>query len=303
MRTSGYVALQHPVARGQLAAFFTPQPGRSLERLGQQLSRAMPLVYGAGAGAAQDRASGGQRHVVSTAGCTPGSAAPRCHQPPALAPDCLPACLPHADPPPSEASNAATGNAAIPYRSPDSIHMVRPSLEACWLQALPRCRQARLPSAPASLPRVPPPLQCNHPLQVLNADPSPVYGCLMFPCTAKGSAYYSATGVESRLLQVRGGGAAPAGSTLSSSGLLGAGCTGGCGLRVQRRLQDGACCPRRHSLHDLTFLTPPPQPPPVHLPRRLAGGLLLQRRDRAHAVGRAGAARRPPGAHDGLLHR
>ncbi|KAI7839029.1 hypothetical protein COHA_007171 [Chlorella ohadii] len=36
---------------------------------------------------------------------------------------------------------------------------------------------------------------------VLTKQPSPVYGCLMFPCVAKGSRYYEEEGVESNLLK------------------------------------------------------------------------------------------------------
>ncbi len=50
----------------------------------------------------------------------------------------------------------------------------------------------------------PPSLACPNPhTQVLTKQPSPVYGCLMFPCVAKGSRYYEEEGVESNLLKVR----------------------------------------------------------------------------------------------------
>lgn len=39
--------------------------------------------------------------------------------------------------------------------------------------------------------------------QVLTMQPNPVYGCLVFPCVAKGSRYYEEEGVESNILQVR----------------------------------------------------------------------------------------------------
>lgn len=33
-------------------------------------------------------------------------------------------------------------------------------------------------------------------------QPCPVYGCLMFPCVAKGSRYYEEEGVESKIMKV-----------------------------------------------------------------------------------------------------
>ncbi len=33
MRTSGYVSVQHPVERGMIAAFYTPQPSLSRQHL------------------------------------------------------------------------------------------------------------------------------------------------------------------------------------------------------------------------------------------------------------------------------
>lgn len=44
------------------------------------------------------------------------------------------------------------------------------------------------------------------PTQVLNVEPSPVYGCLLFPCVAKGRRYYSESDVESSMVQVGGWG-------------------------------------------------------------------------------------------------
>lgn len=38
--------------------------------------------------------------------------------------------------------------------------------------------------------------------RLLSAEPEPVYGCLMFPCVAKGSSYYDEPDVESKLVQV-----------------------------------------------------------------------------------------------------
>lgn len=54
-----------------------------------------------------------------------------------------------------------------------------------------------LPWPPAPLPLLP-----SRTVQLLSAEPEPVYGCLMFPCVAKGSSYYDEPDVESKLVQV-----------------------------------------------------------------------------------------------------
>ncbi|EFN59225.1 expressed protein [Chlorella variabilis] len=116
MRTSGYVSVQHPVERGMIAAFYTPQPSLSRLQLQARLT----------ARAEQVRSRDYSEEVKTDAGYL-GSV------------------------------------------SSDSIHMV------------------------------------------LDVKPAPVYGCLLFPCVAKGQRYYDEADVETQMVQSNFPGAAMCG--------------------------------------------------------------------------------------------
>jgi hypothetical protein len=79
------------------------------------------------------------------------------------------------------------------------------SQQPSWLHSLrlsSPCAPSLLPINHLPFPLAPLPTLAPRTVQLLSAEPEPVYGCLMFPCVAKGSSYYDEPDVESKLVQV-----------------------------------------------------------------------------------------------------
>ena len=224
MRTSGFVSVQHPVEHGMMSAFYTPQPALSAQHLRAALEEAAAKLFRGG-----EQTQGRQGRTLSRSSREAGRQMRRQEQhrhtagrPAAstlpvssiIAATALWVCpvqstrhnwsragcpAPATPTPPQTASTRCAArpcpSAGSPAGSPAPLHHHMP------VHTIPQPRlhtsvQRRIPHAACR------PVGSTL-LQVLSGEPSPVYGCLLFPCVAKGQRYYEEPHVESSMVQVR----------------------------------------------------------------------------------------------------